>query len=68
MTRQDKTKPDPAAFDYHQAAAYTGIGRTSLYHAHRTGRLRSIKVGRSRLFLREDLDAFLAAHFSDPAA
>lgn len=67
MTRPLKPTPDAAAYGYEQAAAYTGIGRTTLYHAQRTGQLRSIKVGRSRLFLRQDLDAFLAANIAAPA-
>ncbi len=54
----------PAAadvLDYAAAAAYTTLGRTTLFEATRSGELRSIKVGRARRFLRSDLDAWLAS-------
>lgn len=52
---------EPSALSYEQASTYTGLGRTRLYHAWESGELRSLKVGSRRLFLRDDLDAFLAS-------
>lgn len=42
-----------------QAVQYTGRPRSAIYLAIQDGSLRSYKVGKSRLMLREDLDAWL---------
>lgn len=58
----DETWPaTDEVLDYAAAAAYTTLGRTTLFEAIRAGELRSIKVGRARRFLRSDLDAWLAS-------
>lgn len=47
------------AYRIEDAAAATGIGRSSLYELISTGRLRSIKAAGRRLILADDLRAFL---------
>jgi len=41
------------------AVRLTGLGRSTLYRAIASRRLRSLKVGKSRLILLADLEAFL---------
>lgn len=47
------------AMSVDDAVPYSGVGKTTLYKFLAQGRLRSLKVGRKRLILREDLDALL---------
>ena len=51
------------------ASALTGVGRTFLYDAFRTGELKSVKVGTRRLILIDELKKWLARHevSHDPA-
>ncbi len=49
------------ALSVDDAIPYSGVGRTTLYKFLAEGRLRSLKVGRKRLILREDLDDLLMA-------
>ena len=52
---------DSRAFTVAEAAALLGIGRSTIYVAIKDGRLKTRKLGKRTLVLREDLDAFLAA-------
>lgn len=52
----------PLALNIKQAAAMTGLSRSTLYAALRDGRLRSYKVGARLLFAPEHLLAFLKAN------
>lgn len=47
------------ALRINEAVRLTGLGRSTLYRAMAAGRLRSLKVGKCRLFLLADLEAFL---------
>jgi excisionase family DNA binding protein len=42
-----------------EAVEASGIGRTTLYELMRSGELESIKVGRRRIILAEDIRAYL---------
>lgn len=63
MTERSPATADvtPATLDYEQAAAYAGVGRSAIYEAWSSGELASLKVGKRRLFLPADLDAWLAS-------
>jgi excisionase family DNA binding protein len=47
------------ALRMNEAVVISGIGRSSLYKAIGAKQLRAVKIGRSRLILREDLLTFL---------
>ena len=47
------------AFTIEQATEASGVGRTALFAAVRTGRLRARKLGRRTLILAADLQSFL---------
>ncbi len=55
------TKPNnpPQAVRMSDAVRLTGLGRSTLYRAIAAGSLRSIKVGKCRLFRITDIEAFL---------
>lgn len=59
--RNKGTPSAPLAHTIDQFAARTGLGRTTLYAAARSGRLRLSKLGRRTLILAEDGEAFLAS-------
>jgi excisionase family DNA binding protein len=44
------------------AARESGLSRARLFDLIRTGELVSVKVGRQRLIMREDLERFIAEH------
>lgn len=48
-----------AALSVDEACIYIGIGRAHLYRLMDEGSVPSLHVGRRRLLLRKDLDAFL---------
>jgi excisionase family DNA binding protein len=50
---------DKRGYRVSEGVAYTGRPRSAIYLAIQDGTLRSYKVGKSRLMLREDLDAWL---------
>ncbi len=57
-------KPDVPAQERHalrinDATVFSGLSRASLYRAMKDGALRSVKIGKRRLILRADLEAFL---------
>lgn len=43
-----------------EAVSITGIGRTKLYEALKTGELQAKKLGKKTLILKDDLEDFLA--------
>jgi excisionase family DNA binding protein len=50
----------PRCLRVDDAARVLNVGRSTVYDLIRTGRLRSIKIGRRRLVPREALDALIA--------
>jgi excisionase family DNA binding protein len=50
----------PRCLRVDDAARVLNVGRSTVYDLIRSGRLRSIKIGRRRLVPREALDAFIA--------
>lgn len=59
-----KHKPDVPQQERHalrvnDATIFSGLSRASLYRAMKDGVLRSVKIGKRRLILRADLEAFL---------
>ena len=59
-----KQKPDVPQQERHalrinDATVFSGLSRASLYRAIKDGALRSVKIGKRRLILRADLEAFL---------
>ena len=52
---------EPLAYTIRQATNVVGIGRTLLYAEIREGRLRTRKIGRRTLLLRDDLRSWLDA-------
>jgi len=59
-----KQKPDVPQQERHalrinDATVFSGLSRASLYRAIKDGALRSVKIGKRRLILRDDLEAFL---------
>lgn len=55
------TNEKSIALSIGQACQATSIGRTALYQAIGSGQLRTRKLGKRTLILRDDLEAFLAA-------
>lgn len=49
------------SFTIPEVAQVSGLGRTSIYDAIKTGALKSVRVCGRRLVLRPDLEAFLSA-------
>lgn len=49
----------PAALTADQAARYISVSRRTIYDLLGRGSLRDVRIGRRRLFLREDLDRLL---------
>jgi len=47
----------------HMALAEYGISRTAVWHAIRFGKLRAVRVGRSYVFTRADLEAWLRTEY-----
>jgi excisionase family DNA binding protein len=64
-TAPKKANNEPRAIRLPDACEYTGLSRASLYRAIKSGKLRSIKIGKCRLFLRTDLDLFLMDGFDE---
>jgi excisionase family DNA binding protein len=48
------------------AAQRLSIGRSHIYQQMQLGRLRSVRIGRSRRILESDLEAFIADLLDDP--
>jgi excisionase family DNA binding protein len=55
----DSTKGEYRAFRISEVCAKTGLGRTTLYAAIKSGALRARKCGRRTLILARDLDEWL---------
>jgi excisionase family DNA binding protein len=49
-----------------EAARRLSIGRSQIYEVMRRGRLRSVRIGRSRRILERDLEAFVGELFDSP--
>jgi excisionase family DNA binding protein len=49
-----------------EAARRLSIGRSQIYEVMRRGRLRSVRIGRSRRILERDLEAFVGGLFDGP--
>ena len=49
-----------------EAAARLSIGRSHIYQQMQLGRLRSVRIGRSRRILESDLAAFIEELLSEP--
>lgn len=64
-TREDSTC-ERLAVSVEEAAAMSGLGRTTIYVALGQGSLRSLKVGKRRLIRVEALKAWMAAHETTP--
>ncbi|QLP96871.1 MAG: helix-turn-helix domain-containing protein [Rhodoblastus sp.] len=64
-TNIKKADSEPRALRLPGACDYTALSRASLYRAMKSGKLRSIKIGKCRLFLRTDLDLFLMDGFDE---
>lgn len=47
------------SYSINEVPALTGLGRTSLYSYIKLGKLKSRKVGKRRIILKEDLENFL---------
>ncbi len=62
--RQQRRRPDlpPEVLDRFGAAAYANVGLTLLAEATASGSIRSLKVGRRRLYRISDLNLWLDAH------
>jgi excisionase family DNA binding protein len=58
MTRIEKPVPR-LSLTIPEAVVASGIPRSTLYEHLRSGRLRSVKIGRRRLILVSELEAFL---------
>jgi len=59
---------EPLLVGVREAAARLGIGRDSCYEAVRSGRLRSVTIGRRRLIAVAELEAFVARETNGKAA
>jgi len=53
-------KQERHALRINDATVFSGLSRASLYRAMKDGVLRFVKIGKRRLILRADLEAFLA--------
>jgi excisionase family DNA binding protein len=58
-TQQHREPPAPIAYSIADAMRVVGFGRSKLYELLTSGELASVKHGRRRLILREDLEAML---------
>jgi excisionase family DNA binding protein len=57
--KPDVPKQERHALRVNDATIFSGLSRASLYRAMKDGALRSVKIGKRRLILRADLEAFL---------
>ncbi|WP_419903522.1 helix-turn-helix domain-containing protein [Kiloniella sp.] len=65
--QQNKSNP-PIAVSPDEAARLAGIGRTTLYAALSSGKLKSIKIGTRRLITIDALKDWLQQNEQDPTA
>lgn len=64
--RPTDPEPDGRYFTIHDAAAFTGLSRASLYRRISDRTIPFIKIGRRVLFDRQDLIRWLATHKHKP--
>ena len=62
MIIQQQNTPDRLAVSVEEAAAMSGLGRTTIYKALGDGSLRSLKIGKRRLIEVEALRQWIAGH------
>lgn len=62
MKTSSDALPEPIAVSPAKGAKLVDVGRSTLYEALRAGELKSMKIGRRRLILVEDLKAWLVSH------
>jgi excisionase family DNA binding protein len=67
MSSREESTFERLAVSVEEAAAMSGLGRTTIYLALGEGSLRSLKVGKRRLIRVEALKAWMAAHETAPA-
>lgn len=60
MSTIEATRPQVGALSPADAAAYLGIGRSTLYALVRGGDLRLLKIGTRSVIARDALDAYLS--------
>lgn len=66
ITREEPPQ-ERLAISVEEAAAMSGLGRTTIYLALGEGSLRSLKVGKRRLIRVEALKDWMTAHETAPA-
>ena len=66
MTTKKEATHERLAVSVEEAAAMSGLGRTTIYMALGEGTLRSLKVGKRRLIRIEALKAWMAEHETAP--
>ncbi len=54
-----QSRPHQLAYSVEEASAAAGISRAETFRLIKSGRLRSLKIGRRRLVMVTDLEAFL---------
>lgn len=59
------TKEPAQALTFEEARERLAVGRSTLFRLVEDGAIKSFKLGRSRRFLAEDVDAFLRAQRGD---
>jgi len=59
MSFENVTSVDPIAVRVTVACQLTGLGRTTIYELIKSGKLRSVKIGRARLIDKASLRALL---------
>lgn len=59
MSIEHETSVDPLAVRVDVACRLTGLGRTTIYELLKSGKLRSVKVGRARLIDKASVRALL---------
>jgi excisionase family DNA binding protein len=58
---------EPVVLTPERAATYLAVGPTTLYHLTRRGEVRSLKIGRSRRYRKQDLDEYLESLLKETA-
>jgi excisionase family DNA binding protein len=68
MKDRSQPEPEPATLlvTIEEAAHRLSIGRSHIYEVMRRGRLRSLRIGRSRRIVERDLDAFIMELLDGP--
>jgi excisionase family DNA binding protein len=67
LLRLETSAMSKIAYSVAEAVKVTGIGRTTLYAAIKSGRLQTRKIGRRRIVIADQLRAWLEAAHDDSA-